>query len=119
MSQIASFYLLKDGQRQELSNGDCSGAVYMSVWDWCESELDLDIRFPAPQTEDTLDCALLEGELASKLLAALREQDLLELAAEIAPDWDLPAETVQSGLETLRFHLELVRGNTALLYEMI
>ena len=53
MSQIASFYLLKDGQRQELSNGDCSGAVYMSVWDWCESELDLDVRFPAPQTEDT------------------------------------------------------------------
>ena len=63
MSQIASFYLLKDGQRQELSGGDCSGAVYMAIWDWCESELDLDVRFPAPQTEDTLDCALLEGEL--------------------------------------------------------
>ncbi len=62
MSQIASFYLLKDGQRQELSNSDCSGAVYMAIWDWCESELDLDVRFPAPQTEDTLDCALLEGE---------------------------------------------------------
>ena len=31
MSQIASFYLLKDGQRQELSNGDCSGAVYSSA----------------------------------------------------------------------------------------
>ena len=30
MSQIASFYLLKDGRRQELSNGDCSGAVYMA-----------------------------------------------------------------------------------------
>ena len=30
----------------------------------------------------------------------------------------LPAETVQSGLETLRSFLELVRGNTALLYEM-
>ena len=60
MSQIASFYLLKDGQRQELSNGDCSGAVYMAIWDWCESELDLDVRVPAPQTEDTLDCALLE-----------------------------------------------------------
>ena len=71
MSQIASFYLLKDGRRQELSNGDCSGAVYMAIWDWCESELDLDVRFPAPQTEDTLDCALLEGEPASKLLAAL------------------------------------------------
>ena len=28
MSQIASFYLLKDGRRQELSNGDCSGAVW-------------------------------------------------------------------------------------------
>jgi len=96
MSQIASFYLLKDGRRQELSNGDCSGAVYM----------------------DTLDCALLEGELASQLLAALREQDLPELAAEIAPDWDLPTEAVQSGLETLRSHLELVQGDAALLYEM-
>ena len=40
--------------------------VYMFIWDWCEYELDLDVRFPAPQTEDTLDCALLEGELASK-----------------------------------------------------
>ena len=119
MSQIASFYLLKDGQRQELSGGDCSGAVYMAIWDWCESELDMDVRFPAPQTEDTLDCALLEGELASNVLAALREQDLPELAAEIAPDWDLPTEAVQSGLETLRSHLELVQGNTALLYEMI
>ena len=119
MAQIASFYLLKDGRRQDLFDGNCSGAVYMAIWDWCESELDLDVRFPAPQTEDTLDCALLEGELASKLLAALREQDLLELAAEIAPDWDLPAEAVQSGLETLRSHLELVRGDTALLYEMI
>ena len=118
MSQTASFYLLKEGRRQELSNGGCFGAVYMAIWDWCESKLDLDVRFPAPQTEDTLDCALLEGELASKLLAALREQNLPELAAEIAPDWDLPAETVQSGLETLRSHLELVRGNTALLYEM-
>ena len=108
----------QDGRRQELSNGDCSGAVYMAIWDWCESELDLDVRFPAPQTEDTLDCALLEGELASQLLAALREQDLPELAAEIAPDWDLPTEAVQSGLNTLRSHLELVQGDAALLYEM-
>ena len=117
MSQIASFYLLKNNQRKELSDGNCSGAVYMAIW--CESELDLDVRFPAPQTEDTLDCALLEGELASKLLAALREQDLPELAAEIAPDWDLPTEAVQSGLETLRSHLELVLGDAALLYEMV
>lgn len=119
MSQIATFYLIKNNQRQELSGGDCSGAVYMTIWDWCEYELDLDVRFPAPQTEDTLDSALLEGELASNVLAVLREQDLPELAAEIAPDWDLPAEAVQSGLETLRSHLELVRGNTALLYEMV
>ena len=115
MSQIASFYLIKNNRRQELSNGDCSGAVYMAIWDWCESELDLDVRFPAPQTEDTLDCALLEGELASQLLAALREQDLPELAAEIAPDWDLPTEAVQSGLETLRSHLELVHTSNRLL----
>ena len=118
MSQIASFYLLKEGQRQELPDGNCSGAVYMAIWDWCESELDLDVRFPAPQTEGTLDCALLEGELASDLLAALREQDLSELAAEIAPDWDLPAEAVQSGLETLRSHLELTQDGSVLLYEM-
>ena len=91
MSQIASFYLIKNNQRQELSDGDCSGAVYMAIWDWCESELDLDVRFPAPQTE---------------------------LAAEIAPDWDLPTEAVQSGLNTLRSHLELVQGDAALLYEM-
>ncbi len=101
MSQIASFYLLKDGQRQELSNGDCSGVVYMAIWDWGEGELDLDVRFPAPQTEDTLDCTLLEGELASQTAGSLREQDP-ELAAEIAPGWDLPAKVVQSGLETLR-----------------
>ena len=65
------------------------------------------------------DCALLAGELASKLLAAQREQNLQELAAEIAPDWNLPTEAVQSGLETLRSHLELVQGDAALLYEMI
>ena len=118
MSQIASFYLLKGGRQQELSNGDCSGAVYTAIWDWCEYELDLDVRFPAPQTEDTLDCALLEGELASNLLAALESRDLPVLAAEIAPDWDLPAEAVQRGLETLRSHLELVRDDAALLYEM-
>ena len=118
MSQIASFYLLKDGRRQELSGGDCSGAVYMAIWDWCESELDLDVRFPAPQTEDALDCALLEGEPVSKLRTAFRERDFPELAAEIAPDLDLPAEEVQSGLETLRSHLELVQDDAALLYEM-
>lgn len=119
MSQIASFYLLKDGQRQELSDGNCSGTVYMAIWDWCECELGIDVRFFAPQREDTLDCVLLEGKLASDLLAALREQDLSELAAEIAPDWELPNQVVQSGLETLRSHLELVQGDTALLYEMI
>ena len=30
MSQIASFYLLKDGRRQELSNGDCSRILLSS-----------------------------------------------------------------------------------------
>ena len=34
------------------------------------------------------------------------------------PDWDLPTEAVQSGLNTLRSHLELVQGDAALLYEM-
>ena len=124
---VRAFYVIRlqaeglmeeNNRRQELSNGDCSGAVYMAIWDWCESELDLDVRFPAPQTENTLDCALLEGELASELLATLREQSLPELAAEIAADWELPTEAVQSGLETLRSHLELVQSDAALLYEM-
>lgn len=118
MSQIASFYLLKDSQRRELSDGGCSGAVYMAIWDWCESELDIDGRFQAPQTDDTLDCVQLEGELAEELLTALQEQDLTELAAQIAPDWDLPTEAVQSGLETLCSHLEQVQDGAALLYEM-
>ena len=78
MSQIASFYLIKNNQRQELSDGDCSGAVYMTIWDWCESELDLDVRFPAPQTEDTLDCALLE-----------RERSIQEISGQIQ-DYALP-----------------------------
>ena len=52
------------------------------------------------------------------LLATLREQSLPELAAEIAADWDLPTEAVQSGLETLRSHLELMQSDAALLYEM-
>ena len=38
MSQIASFYLIKNNQRQELSDGDCSGAVYMAIWDWGVSQ---------------------------------------------------------------------------------
>lgn len=49
MSQIASFYLLKDGQRRELSDGDCSGDVYMAIWDYCEDELGIDCRFNAPR----------------------------------------------------------------------
>ena len=119
MLQIASFYLIKNNQRQELSNGNCSADVYMAIWDYCESELDIDVRFPAPQTEETLDCALMEGKLASDLLEALQDQNLPKLAAEIAPDWDLTVEAVQSGLETLYSHLKLVWDDTALLYEMI
>ena len=39
MSQIASFYLIKNNQRKELSDGNCSGAVYMAIWDWCRATL--------------------------------------------------------------------------------
>lgn len=119
MSQIASFYLIRNNQRKELSDGGCSSEVYMAIWDYCESELDIDTRFNAPQTEDILDCVLLSGELAAELLAAFEEQPLSELAAEIAPDWDLPAKAVQRGLETLLSHLERVQGDAALLYEMV
>lgn len=118
MSQIGLFYLVKDGRRQELSNGNCSGEVYMAIWDWCECELDMDICFHTSQTGDILDCVVLGGKLAA-LLAALYEHNLSELAAEIAPDWDLPTEGVQRGLEALLFHLKLVQDDTVLLYEMV
>lgn len=99
MSQIASFYLLKDGQRQELSNGDCSGAVYMAIWDWCESELDLDVRFPAPQAEDTLDCALLKGELASNVLAALRSRTSRSWPLKLPQTGICPPRRCKAGLK--------------------
>ena len=78
-------------------------------------------RCPLPCSPDRGNPGLHSdgGKLASDLLKALREQDLPELAAKIAPDWDLTVEAVQSGLETLCSHLELVRDDTALLYEML
>ena len=69
----------------------------------------MDVRSRAPQTEDALDCVLL---------AELQQQNLPELATQIAPDWDLPADAVESGLKTLRSHLEQAEGGAALLYEM-
>ena len=81
MSQIPSFYLIRNVQKKELSDGGCSGGVYTAIWDWCEDELD-------------------------------------ELATQIAPDWGLPADAVESGLKTLRSHLEQAEGGAALLYEM-
>ena len=119
MSQIASFYLIKNNQRQELSDGNCIWRGLYGYLGLVRVRAGSRCPFSCSQTEDTLDCALLEGELASKVLAALREHNLPQLAAKIAPDWDLPTEAVQGGLETLRFHLELVQDEAALLYEMI
>lgn len=119
MSQIASFYLFKDGQRQELSDGECSGEVYTAIWDYCEAELEVDGRFHAPQTEDVLDCVLLDEGMAAQLLEAFSKQDVPQLSVRLASDWDLPARAVQRGLETLLIHLEEVKGSALLLYEMI
>ena len=49
-------------------------------------------RFPAPQTKDTLDCALLEGELASERLAAC--------GSGISQSW--PPKLLQTGICPLR-----------------
>ena len=119
MSQIAAFYLLKYNRRQELSDGDCSAEVYLAIWDYCESELEIDGRFNAPQAEDVLDSVLFDEKSAAELLTALKKQDLSILVAEIAADWDLPCETVQRGLETLCSHLLKVHEGCALLYEMV
>lgn len=90
----------------------------MAIWEFCESELEIDVPINAPQTENALDCALIDGEMAEYLLAAFWEQELPELADEIAPNWDLPAQAVQRGLETILSYLEQVQGSNALLYEM-
>lgn len=120
MSQIASFYLVNGGQREELPDGGCSGEVYMAILEYCEGELDIDCRINAPQNEDTLDCALIDAELAEKLWDAFQERDLSPsgLAAEIAPDWELPVEAVERGMKTFLSHLERAKGNTILLYQM-
>lgn len=119
MSYLASFYLLKNGKRQELFDGNCSGVVYMAIWDWCEGKLGIDGRFHAPQTEDVLDCLLFDEEMAAGLLTALGKQNLLKMAEEIASDWDLSMDAVQKGLETLCSYLEKMNNGDALLYEMI
>ena len=119
MSHISSFYLLNEGQREELPNGGCDGTVYLAIWDYCEEELDIDVRINAPQTEETADCALIDWTMAMELLRAFQERELSKLAAELAQDWDLPAEIVQQGLETFLSHLKRVQGNTVLLYEML
>lgn len=115
MSQIASFYLIKNNQRHELSDGNCSGEIYVAIWDYCEGELDIDCRTNAPQTEDTMDCVLIDREMAAELL---EECGVPDLADEIAPEWDLPAEAVRRGLETLLSHLEQMEDSEVLLYEM-
>ncbi len=119
MSQIAVFYLIKTNLRQELSDGNCSGNVYMAIWDWCESELDIDIRRNASQFEETADCALIDEKMAGELLVALKEHNLLELAVEIASEWDIPDTAVERGIRTLLSHLKKVQHGTLLLYEMI
>ena len=70
-------------------------------------------------TEDTLDSALIDEEMAENLLYKLKSQNIARLSCEIAEDWDLPANMVQEGFETILSHLELVQGDTSLLYEMI
>ena len=119
MSQISSFYLLNGSQREELSNGNCDGAVYMAIWDYCEEELDLDVRINAPQTEETADCVLIDRKMAKEILTAFQEKELPRLAAELAQDWDLLIEALEDGLETLISHLKRVQSDTVLLYEMV
>ncbi len=68
MSQLRPFYLLKDGQRKELSNGDRSGAVYMAIWDWCAANWIWMSVFLLPRRRGHPKTApLLEGERGQDL----------------------------------------------------
>ncbi|MBW9213015.1 MULTISPECIES: hypothetical protein [Terrabacteria group] len=91
----------------------------MAIWDYFEGELDIDGRFDAPETEDVLDCVKFDSETAEELLTAFDWQNLNELADEVASDWDLPAQEVLKGFETILSHLKQVSGNGFLLYEMV
>ncbi len=108
MSQIATFYLIKiTSGRNWAATAPArsiwpSGTGVRANWIW--------MSVFRSQTEDTLDCALLAESWRLNCWQLSGSRSSLELAAEIAPDWDLPTEAVQSGLETLRSHLELVRA---------
>lgn len=117
MLKVASFYLLKDGQREGLSNRGCTGDVYRSIWDYCKAQLNIDCRFHATRTENTFDCVLIDEKMAAQLLEQLGAYDLNILAHQIAPRWKPLTQSVRNGLETILLHLEQVRGDTTLLYE--
>ena len=87
----------------------------------------MDVRFPAPQTDNTLDCVLLEGSWQrycwrrwrSRVHRSWPPRSPVEIQNRVKlAESRLPAEVVQSGLETLRSHLEQVQGDTVLLYEI-
>ena len=118
MSQIASFYLVKDGQKKEISDGDCLGDVYMAIWDYCEGELDIDCRINAPISDETLDCVLIDSKMAVSILKCFQNVDIEEIAESIAEDWELTADIVKDGLTTLLTHLKSVKDGVQLLYEM-
>ena len=118
MSKIASFYLVTDGQKKEISDGDCSGDGYMVIWDYCEGELDIDCRINAPISDETLDCVLIDSKMAVSILKCFQNVDIEEIAESIAEDWELTADIVKDGLTTLLTHLKSVKDGVQLLYEM-
>ncbi len=76
MSQIASFYLVKNDRRTQLADSGCSGEAYIAIWDWCEGELGIDSRIDAPQSEDVLDCVLIDSQLAEKLWSSFAARNI-------------------------------------------
>lgn len=121
MSQIAVF-TLDDGQghREELSDGGCSGALYTIIWETFE-EMGVDCRMQAALDCGALDCVQIDDALAAELLAILpkTEEEQAAWTAEIALEWDAPAEILAVGLETLTAHLRRVTKGCTLYYELI
>ncbi len=123
MSQIIEFQLVqKDGTVEELKAGDCSASVYMAVFDFLETEYDIDCYENPVLADKTMDG---EGYLfvgaflparATEILRAFAEEELTQTASSLATDWDLETKYVLQGLRTLQGFLEQAETARCLQY---
>ena len=121
MSQIAIFTLEdSQGHREELTDGGCSGALYTIIWETFE-EMGVDCRMQAALDCTALDCVQIDAALAAELLRLLPKtaEERAAWTAQIALEWEMPAELLAAAVQALAAHLRQVSAERILNYEMI